>query len=350
MTDAAASTVSPHLVELSFNEDIERLTGDFVGREWVFEQIDKWIHDSNETFFILTGEAGVGKSAIAARLTQIRDDIAAYHFCIAGRNSTIVPGTVLRSIAAQLGRQLPDYGLALANTIKPTYLSVNVKIDVGTLNGGQITGVVINNLTITDPKQEIESLFTAPLSAMPTPAQPVLILLDSLDEAFTYNPSENLVTLLAGLHNLPPWVRIILTSRPEDRVLSYFADAPTHVVAAESHLNREDLRRYVRYRAGKPALSARIQAASRPITPDALVERIAGAGDEPGLADGNFLYTKILLNDIEHGDPTVRQPRRAAQEPRRNLSTLPPAPGARVGNPVPTSAGHPCRCPRTVDV
>ena len=267
----------------------------------MFEQIDKWIRDSDETFFILTGEAGVGKSAIAARLTQIRDDIAAHHFCIAGRNSTIVPGTVLRSLAAQLGKNLDGYGDALANTIKPTYVSVNVKIHVGTMKGGQITGVVLEHLTLADPKQELESLLTASLSAMHAPARPILILLDSLDEAFTYNPSENLVTLLAGLSNLPPWVRIILTSRPEDRVLSYFAVVPKHVVAAESQMNRDDLRCYVAHRAGKPGLRARLQAAPNPIASETLVERVAGVGDDPGLAAGNFLYTKILLNDIECG-------------------------------------------------
>jgi WD40 repeat protein len=292
---------SLRLVALDFAEDINRLTDEFVGREWIFTEIAQWIRAGNEPFFILTGEPGIGKSAIAARLTQVRDDIAAYHFCIAGRNSTIVPGTVLRSIAAQLGRKLLDYGLTLANTIKPTYLSVNVKIDVGTMSGGQITGVVINNLTITDAKQEIETLLTAPLSAMPAPAQPVLILLDSLDEAFNYSPNENLVTLLAGLHNLPRWVRIILTSRPEARVLSYFGFLPTHVVAAESQMNREDLRRYVGYRISKSKLFTRLQAAPTPITAEALVEKVAGVSEASGLADGNFLYTKILLNDIESG-------------------------------------------------
>lgn len=300
-SDTPVSEISPHLVELSFGEDIERLTADFVGREWVFEQIDTWMRGSDETFFILTGAAGVGKSAIAARLTQVRDDIAAHHFCIAGRNSTIVPGTVLRAIAAQLGRRMPDYGLALANTIKPTYVSVNVGIDVGTLNDGQVTGVLINNLTITDPRQEIESLLIAPLSAMSAPTRPVLIVLDSLDEAFRYNPAENLVTLLAGLGNLPRWVRILLTSRPESGVLSHFASAPTHLVAAESQMNRQDLRRYVATRVGQPSVSARLQAAPHPVATEALVQRVAGVGDDPGLADGNFLYAKILLNDIESG-------------------------------------------------
>ncbi len=301
MSDQAVTNPSPRLVGLSFSKEIQRLTEDFVAREWIFDEIDCWLRDSSETFFILTGEAGIGKSAIAARLTQIRDDIAAYNFCITGNNSTIVPGTVLRSLAAQLGENLPEYGLALANTIKPTYLSLNVKIDVGTLNGGQITGVVINNLTIADPRQEIESLLTAPLSNIPAPKQPVLILLDSLDEAFTFSPTENLVTLLAGLNNLPSWARIVLTSRPEKRVLSYFASVPAHILAAESQLNREDLRRFVLHRLSADPFKARLETAQKPVTSDALVERIAGVGDDPGLADGNFLYTKILLNDIEIG-------------------------------------------------
>src|SRR5262249_57000246 len=133
--------LSPRLQALDFTDDIKRLTEDFVGREWIFRQIDEWASRSSELFFLLTGEAGIGKSAVAARLTQVRDDIAAYHFCVAGQNSTIVPGTVLRSIAAQLGESLDGYGDALANTIKPTYRRIDVKIQVETMNGGPKTDV-----------------------------------------------------------------------------------------------------------------------------------------------------------------------------------------------------------------
>jgi hypothetical protein len=64
-----------------FLEEVERLTRDFTGREWVFQAIDTWLADpKGPTFFIITGEPGIGKTAIAARLTQVRD-LAAYHFC-----------------------------------------------------------------------------------------------------------------------------------------------------------------------------------------------------------------------------------------------------------------------------
>jgi DNA replication protein DnaC len=56
-------TVATQVKAIAF--DIERLTEGFTGREWVFEEIDRWLQQDNERFFILTGEPGVGKSAIA---------------------------------------------------------------------------------------------------------------------------------------------------------------------------------------------------------------------------------------------------------------------------------------------
>jgi AAA+ ATPase superfamily predicted ATPase len=71
-------------------------------------------------FFILTGEPGVGKSAIAAHLIQNRKDIVAYHFCQLGVAETVHPSRVLRSLAAQLDQSFPYYSEALFNTIKST--------------------------------------------------------------------------------------------------------------------------------------------------------------------------------------------------------------------------------------
>jgi WD40 repeat protein len=301
VADDSLINISPHLAELPFDEDISRLTNSFIGRKWVFEEIDRWIVSSNKTFFLLTGDAGIGKSAIVAHLTQIRDDIAAYNFSIAGNNSTIVPGTVLRSISVQLGKKLPEYGLALGRTIKATYRSINVSIDVETMSGGQIIGVVINNLTLANPKQEIESLLTAPLLAMSPPSRPILLLFDSLDEAFTYGPSENLATLLAGLNNLPTWVRILMTSRPDRRISSYFSSIPVYAVSSDSAANLDDLRTYVERRIEMPALKARLQTPSHSVLPAQFIQLITGMGKDAGFADGNFLYTKILLDDIENG-------------------------------------------------
>jgi len=49
------------------------------------------------------GEPGIGKTAIAARLTQIRD-LGAYHFCMARSADTINPLLFARSISHHICR------------------------------------------------------------------------------------------------------------------------------------------------------------------------------------------------------------------------------------------------------
>jgi ATP-dependent Clp protease ATP-binding subunit ClpA len=59
-------TVATQLKAIAFNHDIKRLIEGFTGREWIFEEINRWLQQDNKRFFILTGEPGVGKSAIAS--------------------------------------------------------------------------------------------------------------------------------------------------------------------------------------------------------------------------------------------------------------------------------------------
>ncbi len=282
------------LAALDFSRDIDQLTQDFTGREWLFAAIDHWLHHTNQRFFILTGEPGIGKSAIAARLIQTREDILAYHFCLAWRNNTIVPGTIFRSLAAQLGQRLPGYGQALANTVRA---AVQVDIEVATMTGGEITGVVINHLHAGNPQEELVLLLGDPLVRLAAPPRPTFILIDSLDEALTYRGEDNLVTLLTGLADLPPWVRFLCTSRPERPVLRYFEPLQPYLLAAESAPNQADIERYISQRLAQETMQDRLWQAN--ITPSMLADQVAG------LAEGNFLYTKILLNDIEAGQQSL---------------------------------------------
>jgi hypothetical protein len=215
-------TVATQVKAIAFDRDIERLTEGFTGREWVFEEIDRWLQQDNERFFILTGEPGIGKSAIAARLTQLRQDIPAYDFCIAGRSRTIEPSNVLLSLVSQLIDNIPGYAEAFVNAVKPLKLSVNVEININTIQDSTVKGVVVNNLSTYRTSDTLRLVLNYSLATLPAPQQAILILLDSLDEAMTFNDRENLVTLLAHIDDLPPWIRLILTSRPDGRVLAEF--------------------------------------------------------------------------------------------------------------------------------
>ncbi len=80
---------------IDFTHDIERLTEGFTGREWLLAGINDWLTQTEERFFVLTGEPGVGKSAIAVHLIQTRKDIVAYHLCQAAELETLKPGRIL---------------------------------------------------------------------------------------------------------------------------------------------------------------------------------------------------------------------------------------------------------------
>jgi hypothetical protein len=67
--------MSTHLSVIDFTLDLEKLTKDFTGRQWVFDDIDPWLRNSDERFFILTGELGVRNSDLAALLTQISNEL-----------------------------------------------------------------------------------------------------------------------------------------------------------------------------------------------------------------------------------------------------------------------------------
>jgi len=61
-------------IENGFYSLISDKTKNFKGREWLFSEIKSWLADPNcLRYFLITGKAGTGKSAISARLWQISE-------------------------------------------------------------------------------------------------------------------------------------------------------------------------------------------------------------------------------------------------------------------------------------
>ena len=84
-------------LEAIVSPNLQQLTEVFTGRSHILKDIDHWLQQKDQRFFVLTGEPGVGKSAIIAHLTQTHKDIFAYHFCQADDANTLKPGQILRS-------------------------------------------------------------------------------------------------------------------------------------------------------------------------------------------------------------------------------------------------------------
>jgi len=332
------------LGEIDFSRTIERLAEGFTGREWLFTKLDNWLQQENgEQFYLLTGEPGVGKSAIAAQLTQRWADekpetgkLAAYHFCRAGDVETVRPGRVLRSLATQLGKTLPHYGEALKEVLDQVHVRIDVNINIDRLSNSQVTGIYVENLKDLDPREEFRLLIQAPLAALSniyatlkeTPPSLKVFLIDSLDEAATTTGQENMATLLASLYQsrgtLPPWVRFLLTARPDQGVLNQFLPLQSEKIEELEDDNLSDIQLYIKGRVDEEIRGER----STPESPDntaianlkPLQQRLDEADhtaeklikEVKDLSHGNFLYTKLLLNSIASGEQSIK-----------NLSALP---------------------------
>jgi hypothetical protein len=280
---------------LDFSDYITDRTRDFVGREWVFAEIDAWLADPDAPrFFIITGEPGIGKTAIAARLTQIRD-LAACHFCIARQADTIDPLNFARFLSHQL-THIDDFA---QNLLEEQGTHVDVTINLRE-NYGQIIGVQIENLVVEAPSAAIafNRVVLDPLRRLHAGDfdQPLLLLVDALDEAVQQRGPETIVDLLANARGLPPQVRFVLTSRPEGAALRHFEqlNIPHLVLDAGGAENQADVQTYVRYRLDHSE-TLRSRLTKEAVEADAFVERVIEA------SQGNFLYLVWLLRSVEEG-------------------------------------------------
>jgi hypothetical protein len=76
-----------HLRPIAYDDDLTRHLERFTGREWVMTEVQQWLASRRRMLWI-TGEAGVGKSALAAWLCDKRPEITAYHFCRFGNSES----------------------------------------------------------------------------------------------------------------------------------------------------------------------------------------------------------------------------------------------------------------------
>jgi WD40 repeat protein len=273
-------------------ETIQRLTREFTGREWVFAEIDRWLEDPEAgRFFILTGEPGVGKSALAARVVQTRS-ATAYHFCIARSADTTDPLNFARSLAGQLAR-IEGFARVL---LKEKFEAITLQQEIQQ-NYGQLIGINIGNLEIqtTSAAVAFSQAVVEPLKGLYAGGydRPLLIVVDGLDEAAQQTSQETIVDLLANAGGLPEQVRWLLTTRPEKNILRQFQhlQIPPWLLDASGKENQADARRFIEEKlAAVHGLDVWLE--EREMDRAALVDRLAQA------SQGNFLYLSWLLPSI----------------------------------------------------
>lgn len=294
----------------------------FRGRGWVFKSINEWLAGAGgggegERFYLLTGEPGSGKSAIAGRLFQFSvgdepapDDLAqlrpdflsAVHFCSARDSNLTDPHTFAHSLANQLAGRYKEYAAALMSLSEKTVYKAEQHVATvaagATLNATafDLGGVSLAGLS---PRDAFNRAVLAPLRGMYEDGfdGSLTILVDALDESLSRDSGPSILDLIAHVGSAPRKVRFILTSRNEGRVLAELLDAACFDISDKENdeLNRKDVNDYAVWRLEHDEQVASGASRAGGAGPRELSEQLkAQAGD-------NFLYIKFLLDAVAQG-------------------------------------------------
>lgn len=223
LPDEKQTTLKRLLNPVGFAADIASHMSRFTGREWLIKDIDSWLaRDDAPAIYWITGNPGVGKTALAAWLCHYQP-VAASFLCRHGHRHKSDPRCCVLSIAFQLSDQLPEY--------QDSLIRLNLK---------EILNTSTNTQTLFD------ALIVEPLSGnFSAPDRRMVLLIDALDEA-THDGENALASFLAAEYEkLPPWLRVIVTSRPVSPITDLLCAFEPHTLSESDAENKKDLRDYL---------------------------------------------------------------------------------------------------------
>jgi len=264
------------LAPYDFFAELKTAAGSFVGREWILERIDAWL-PGDRPCFLIEAEPGSGKTALAAEMVRRNDDgrVLAYHFCNSLKPDTVNPRMFVRFIAAMLSGTVSAYAERLRHSED-----------------------LVQALKSNEPTTMLSQGVLAALHQIPM-QETHYILVDALDEAIGAVSGDgsqmSIPRLLAqAIDEFPPWLKLIATTRRDDRVLPLFQHAERCFLGGGVAEQRDDLRNYVERRLAELDLGA-------PAGTDEPARRAAVATIAERSA-GNFQYADTVLGEMRSGD------------------------------------------------
>ena len=243
----------------NFSELISAITRGFVGRDFIFRQLQEFQERHPCGYLRIVADAGLGKTALAAAVA-CRYKAPAF-FANSSRGLTR-PDQCLNHLSAEL--------IARSELVHD-HLPDRAGEDSNYL--GQMLA-----------------------DAVQKSSDPLWIVVDALDEADKPSPGRN--TLLLP-DRLPQGVYFLLTHCPGEYPLTTDARTPVgeYTIAWDAPAQKTDIRRYLLSQAEKPAIRGALAMATPPISPERFISDLEEA------SEGNFKYLDYVITDIASGEP-----------------------------------------------
>lgn len=236
------------------------LREEFIGREWLTQQLQDWFESDNNNRMILYGVPGSGKSAFVANFSNFSIDVIAGLFF--SWDNTLLTDTdyVIRLLSYKLAASLNDYRRMLRDLLE--------KDAVEEKNEKNLHGDGLFDWLILDPINCCIDGFRGRR----------LIIFDGLDEL----NNETALLLFMKSAMFPEWICVLFTSRFDETAVSKYSSAKTLILNQYEERNTADILDYV----------------SKRLNISAKDKRLSNIGEH---IEGSFMYAKTLCDAIQNG-------------------------------------------------
>ncbi|CUA73260.1 putative WD repeat-containing protein alr3466 [Nostoc sp, PCC 7120] [Rhizoctonia solani] len=240
-------------------------------RKALLNRITTWAQncDNSDSFLWISGQAGMGKSSIATSLCYYLDGIQALagsFFCQYNNPPFNDPLGLINGLVYDIANRLPPYAHEVANAIRTNRTLTNGHLRIR--YEGLIKG----------PLKRLKSLSMTPN---------LTVVIDALDECGDRDSRIRVVQMLHDMSQLVPWLKVIVTARPEVDIVDYFRHHFTHqsIVHLQTYDASDDIRAYIEDQIGN--LSWKEQC------PNDITSQLTS------LAQGLFLWAAVAINYIK---------------------------------------------------
>lgn len=211
-------TISHSLKPIKFKSTIAKNIYGFTGREWVYEEVDKWLEeDSNSRVLWMHAKAGFGKTAISTYLANKHSKALGIYFCQFDYKESKKPIEMLKVLIYQLSTQLDEYHKILQ--------TINIKDEVEK-----------------SAEHIFSQLLIEPLYQIKKPKDKHFFIIDGLDEAKNNGTNQILELIANRFADLPSWLNIVVTSRIEPELLRKLKKFNPVELKTDDKRNRDDLK------------------------------------------------------------------------------------------------------------
>ena len=233
-----------------------------INRSWLEHQIVQALAKARSA--VLIGEAGTGKTSLISTLIRKHNDIVAYHLCSSRYPQSLSERTFIRSIAAQLSQQYPEFR-------------------------GILQSLDLLSTAKVSPLQQLHDLLITPLHRIPVQEQSI-VAIDGLDEAIRCNRTSILDTVTDFKDLSPFWLSFLFTTRPSNKV--------ERTLAAEAQINlseflpqiANDISFLITFRQSRSKLESILRVAN--ITFESFFGQIAQK------SHGNLILADLLVKSV----------------------------------------------------